>query len=108
MKYKGNTICLGGKTIECCENIIQVIEIDKFVAVWLEYSHENPTNNLMVYDRDGNKVWEIDEVLKPFVPQSVVAVEQVDDRHISATTYEASQLLIEVKSGKVVDRKFTK
>lgn len=108
MKYKGNTICLGGKKIEFCENINQVIEVDRFVAVWLEYSHEHPTNNLMVYDRDGNKVWEIDEVLKPFVPQSVVAVEQVDDRHISATTYEASKLLIEVKSGRVVERKFTK
>lgn len=47
-------------------------------------------------------------MLKPFVPQSVVAVEQVDDRHISVTTYEASKLLIEVKSGRVVERKFTK
>lgn len=39
-----------------------------------KYSTAHPTNNLAAYDFSGNKIWKIDDVIKPLTPQTVVSI----------------------------------
>lgn len=106
--YKDNIIWFDEKQIIFSEKIAQVIEFDKCVVIRNKYSTEHPTNNLVAYDFSGNKIWEIDDIIKPLTPQTIVSIGKKDYRHVSIITFTGLNLLIEADSGQVLNKKITK
>lgn len=106
--YKENIICFGEKQILFSEKIAEVIEYEKCLIIRNKYSNENPTNNLTAFDFCGNKIWEIDDIIKPLASQTVVSIGKKDSQHISIITFAGLNLLIEVESGQIMDKKISK
>lgn len=106
--YRENVICLNKKKIVFSEKIAQVIELEKCVVIRCKYSNEHPTNNLVAYDLGGNQIWEIDEIIKPLVSQTVVSIGKIDCQYISVITFAGLNLLIEADSGQIINKKITK
>ena len=106
--YKENIIWFDEKQIVFSEKIVQVIELEKCVVIRNKYSNEHPTNNLVAYDFSGNKIWEIDDIIKPLVPQTIVSIGKKDCRYVSAITFTGLNLSIEAETGEIVDKKITK
>lgn len=106
--YKENKICFTEKQILFSEKIAEIIEFEKCVVIRNRYSNESPTNNLVAFDFCGNKIWEIDDIIKPLVPQTVVSIGKKDSQYISVITFTGLNLLIEVETGQIVDKKVTK
>lgn len=106
--YKENMIWFAEKQIIFNEKIAEVVEFDKCVVIRNKYSNENPTNNLVAFDFDGNKIWEIDDIIKPLAPQTIVSVGKKDFQYISIITFTGVNLLVEAESGQIVDKKITK
>lgn len=106
--YKENIIWFGEKQIILSEKIAEVIEFEKCVVIRNKYSNENPTNNLVAFDYSGNKLWEIDDIIKPLVPQTIVSIGKRDCQYVSVITFTGLNLLIEAESGLTVDKKITK
>lgn len=50
------------------------------------YSNQNPTNNLVAYDFDGNKIWEIDDIIRPLAPQTIVSMGKKDCRYVNGVS----------------------
>ena len=71
---KGNIIWFAEKQIIFNEKIVEIVEFEKCVVIRNKYSNENPTNNLVAFDFDGNKIWEIDDIIKPLAPQTIVPI----------------------------------
>lgn len=106
--YKENIIWFGEKQIIFSEKIAEIIEFEKCVVIRNKYSNENPTNNLVAYDFCGNKIWEIDGIIKPLAPQTIVSIGKKDCQYISVITFTGLNLLIEADSGQIVNKKITK
>lgn len=106
--YKENMICFAEKQIVFSEKIAEVVEFEKCVVIRNKYSNENPTNNLVALDFDGNKIWEVDDIIKPLAPQTIVSVGKKDCQHISVITFTGVNLLIEAEFGRIVGKKITK
>jgi len=105
---KGNTIWFAEKQIIFNEKIAEIVEFEKCVVIRNKYSNENPTNNLVAFDFDGNKLWEIDDIIKPLAPQTIVSIGKKDCKCISIITFTGLNLFIEVETGKIMDKKITK
>ena len=106
--YKENIIWFADKQIILCEKIAEVVEFDKCVVIRKKYTNENPKNNVVAYDFDGNKIWEVDNIIKPLEPQTVVSIGKRDSQYISIVTFTGLNLLIEAQTGRVADKKITK
>lgn len=106
--YKENIIWIAGKQIIFSEKIAEIIEFEKCVVIRNKYSDENPTNNLAAFDFDGNKIWKIDDIIKPLAPQTIVSIGKKDCRYISIITFIGLNLLIEAESGQIVEKEITK
>ncbi len=105
---KGNTIWFAEKQIIFNEKIAEIVEFEKCVVIRNKYSNENPTNNLVAFDFDGNKIWESDDIIKPLAPKTIVSIGKKDCKCISIITFTGLNLLIEVETGKIMDKKITK
>ncbi len=105
---KGNTIWFAEKPIIFNEKIAEIVEFEKCVVIRNKYSNENPTNNLVAFDFDGNKIWESDDIIKPLAPKTIVSIGKKDCKCISIITFTGLNLLIEVETGKIMDKKITK
>lgn len=106
--YKKNIIWFAEKQIIFSENIAEIIEFENCVVIRNKYSNENPTNNLIAFDFSGNKIWEIDDVIKPLAPQTIVSIGKKDCYYVNIITFTGLNLLIEAESGQIVDKKITK
>lgn len=106
--YKEDKIWFAEKQIVFGEKIAEIVEFEKCVVVRSKYSNENPTNNLVALDFSGNKIWEIDNIIKPLEPQTVVSVGKKDCQHISIITFAGLNFLIKADTGQIVDKKITK
>lgn len=106
--YKENTIWFAGKQIIFNEKIAQLVELEKCVVIRNKFSNEHPTNNLVAFDLQGNKIWEIDDIIKPLVPQTVVSLGKKDSQHISIITFSGLNLLIEADTGLILTKNVTK
>lgn len=106
--YKENIIWFAKKQITFNEKIAEIIEFEKCVVIRNKYSNENPTNNLSAFDFDGNKIWEIDDVIKPLESQTIVSIGKSDCQYVSIITFTGLNLLIEAGTGQIVDKKITK
>lgn len=106
--YKENIIWFGEKQIIFSEKIAEVVEFEKCVVIRNKYSNEYPTNNLVAFDFTGNKIWEIDDIIKPLVPQTIVSIGKRDYQYLSIITFAGLNLLIKAESGQIVDKKITK
>jgi hypothetical protein len=106
--YKENVIWFGEKQIIFSEKIVQIIEFEKCVVIRNKYSMKQPTNNLVAYDFRGNKIWEIDDIVKPLAPQTVVSIGKKDCQHISIITFTGLNFLVEVDSGQIINKIITK
>ncbi|MEG0345332.1 MAG: hypothetical protein RR435_02870 [Erysipelotrichaceae bacterium] len=106
--YKENIIWFPNKQIIFREKIAELIEFEKCVIIRNKYSNENPTNNLVAYDYCANKIWEVDDIIKPLAPQTIVSIGKRDCRYVSIITFTGLNLLIEADSGRIVEKKITK
>lgn len=106
--YKENIIWFAKKQIIFSEKIAEIVEFEKCVVIRNKYSNENPTNNLVAFDFYGNKIWEIDDIIKPLAPQTIVSIGKKDCRYISIIIFTGVNLLIEAESGQIVGKKITK
>lgn len=106
--YKENIVWFGEKQIIFSEKIEQLIEFEKCVVIRNKYSTEHPTNNLGAYDFNGNKIWEIDDIIKPLNPQTIVSIGKKDCQYISVITFMGLNLLIEADTGRILSKKITK
>lgn len=106
--YRENIIWFSEKQIIFSEKIAEIIEFENCVVIRNKYSNENPTNNLVAFDFSGNKIWEIDDIIKPLAPQTVVSIGKKDCHYVSIITFTGLNLLIEAESGQSVDKKITK
>ncbi len=106
--YKENIIWFAEKQIIFSEKIAEIIEFEKCVVIRNNYSKLNATSNLVAFDFDGNKIWEISDIIKPLVPQTIVSIGKRDLQYISLITFTGLNLLIEAESGQIVDKKITK
>ena len=95
----------GGQQFIFSEKIAQVIELEKCVVIRNKYSNEHPTNNLVAYDFSGNKIWEIDDIIKPLAPQTIVSIGKKDCQYISIITFAGLNLVIEAEAGQIVNKK---
>lgn len=106
--YKENIIWFAEKQIIFSEKIAEIIEFEKCMVIRNKYSNENPTNNLFAFDFSGNKIWEIDDIIKSLAPQTIVSIGKKDYHYVSIITFTGLNLLIEAESGRIVDKKITK
>ena len=106
--YKENIIWFADKKIMLSEKIVEIIEFEKCVVVRNKYTSANPTNNLVAFDFDGNKIWEIDDIIKPLKPQTIVSIGKRDCQYVSIITFTGLNLLVETETGQIVDKKVTK
>lgn len=106
--YKENIIWFAEKQIIFSEKIAEILEFEKCVIIRNKYSNKNPTNNLVAFDFGGNKIWEIDDIIKPLTPQTIVSIGRKDCQYISIITFAGLNLLVEAESGKIVDKRITK
>lgn len=106
--YEENILWFAEKRIIFSEMIAEIIEFEKCVVIRNKYSNKNPTNNLVAFDFDGNKIWEIDDIIKPLKPQTIVSIGKKDCQFVSVITFTGLNLLIEVESAQIVEKKITK
>lgn len=106
--YKENTIWFAEKEIVFSEKIAEIIKFEKCVVIRNKYSNKNPTNNLAAFDFYGNIIWEINDIIKPLTPQTIVSIGKRDCQHVSMITFTGLNFVIEVETGKIVEKKITK
>ena len=106
--YKENIIWFAEKQIIFSEKIAEIVEFEKCVIIRNKFSNQNPTNNLIAFDFNGNKIWEIDDIIKPLEHQTIVSMGKIDGQYISIITFTGLNLVIEAESGQIVDKRITK
>ncbi len=103
--YYDNVILFGKKEVVLKENILDVLAFDYSIVVRTRYTEENPTNNVIALDYNGNVLWESDEVIKPVAPQKIVAIRKKDDRDVSMITFYGMEIVVDIDMAEVIDKR---
>lgn len=106
--YYDNVLKLNEKEIPLNGKIVEVLCFEKCVIVRTKYSIAVPTNNLMSFDFYGNKLWEIDDIIKPMSPQTIVSIGKANLDELSVVTFKGMRLLIRVHTGELLKKEITK
>ena len=104
---KDNSVVINGKEIVFNHEVEKVLTFPKYCVVWLKYTPDYG-NNVEAYDYEGNKVWNISQVVKLGVPEAYTILFKETETVFSALSYSGVEFYVDTTTDTVIDQKIRK
>lgn len=98
-KIQGNRLILPKETIQFDTKIQKALEFDNFVVILTNYSTTEIIENVICFDYDGNKKWQIQALDTIDNPYSNIV--KIDNYTVKLINWDGTDLLIDSYTGHV-------
>ncbi|EMA14832.1 MULTISPECIES: hypothetical protein [Haloarcula] len=107
-QYDDGTVVFEGKEIEVGREIVDVLGYGEIVVVLLYVSpNEQHPTNVLAFDKDGNKVWEIESPPEEREQRSYKSLNVVDG-NLRVTNWNGYGYRVDVDTGEVTETGYTR
>lgn len=107
IKVNSNKLFINDILINLDYNIESVIEFQEFCIVLL-MGDTIPDNNIIAIGKNGEKVWDISEIIKFDYPEAYVSLSKEDEESFSTTSFNGVRFLVDLKTLEVIKKEITK
>ena len=102
-----NMISINGKRIFFNNNIDSVLEFSGFCIILL-MDDDISDNNVEAIDYEGNKLWNISQLIKLPYPEAYISLHKESDTLFSVVSYNGVKFVIDVSTNKILNKTITK
>lgn len=104
---KGNMISFNGKQIMFENNVDTVVSFSNYCIVLL-MNDDIPDNNVEAIDYNGNKVWNISQIVKLAYPEAYISLRKESEISFSVVSYNGVEFVIDITTQQVIKKNITK
>lgn len=104
---KGNMINFNGKQIMFENNVDTVISFSNYCIVLL-MNDDIPDNNVEAIDYNGNKVWNISQIVNLAYPEAYISIKKESEKSFSVVSYNGVEFVIDITTQQVIKKNITK
>lgn len=104
---KGNMISFNGKQIMFENNVDTVVSFSNYCIVLL-MNDDIPDNNVEAIDYNGNKVWNISQIVKLTYPEAYISLRKESEISFSVVSYNGVEFVIDITTQQVIKKNITK
>ncbi|ACV12207.1 conserved hypothetical protein [Halorhabdus utahensis DSM 12940] len=106
--FNENKLIIDDTAIGLRSNVGDVLEIDELIVVRLVVlPDESDPTNVLAFDKDGNKVWEIESPPEEKEQRSYKSLNVVDG-NLRVTNWNGYRYRVDVDSGEVTETGYTR
>lgn len=102
-----NKIKLKEKIISFNNSIESVLQFEEYIVVLL-MNDIIPDNNVEAFDYNGNKIWNISDIIKLEYSEAYVSICKGTDNSFGITSYNGITYVIDTKTNNVIDKSVSK
>ena len=102
-EYKDNNLTINSKVVKFNNTIEDVINFDDIIIVML-MDEGVPENNIIAFDEQGNKLWDISKIIILPYAETYVAMSRVNDNSISVISYSGLETYIDIRKQSVISK----
>lgn len=107
IRFVQNELFLAGEKIQFDYPIRKIVEFDSLYVIMLQDGF-SPDNNILAYDKNGNKVWSIEDVIHFSYNESYVALGKASDNMAYVISFNGVEFVFNVYSREIVEKRITK
>lgn len=107
IQFNSNEILIAGKTIKLNYPICEVLEYDSLYVIMLQDDFF-PDNNIVAYDKNGNIVWSIEEIIHFSYNEAYVALGKAGNDLAYVISYSGVRFVFNVYTKEIVEKRITK
>lgn len=107
IKIEKNKIIVNEKEIVFQNRIDRIVEFSEY-CILLFMDDVVPDNNVEAYDYNGNRVWNISQIIQFSYPECYIALSKETDNLFSVITYNGVKFIIDTSTYQIVNRSITK
>lgn len=107
LHYFQNELFLGDRKIRFDFPIQEIIEFESLYVIMLQNDF-SPDNNILVYDKKGNKEWSIEDVIHFSYNESYVALGKASDSTAYVISFNGVEFVFNVYTKEIVEKRITK
>ena len=103
---KDNMISFNGKQIMFENNVDTVVSFLNYCIVLL-MNDDIPDNNVEAIDYNGNKVWNISQIVKLTYPEAYISLRKESEISFSVVSYNGVEFVIDITTQQVIKKNIT-
>ena len=107
IQINSNEILIAGKTIKLNYPICEVLEYDLLYVIMLQDDFF-PDNNIVAYDKNGNIVWSIEEIIHFPYNEAYVVLGRAGNDLAYVISYSGVRFVFNVYTKEIVEKSITK
>ena len=105
---KNNILNIGGEKIELEHNIETVIQFDRCCIVLFSDDKFSIKNNISAYDFQGNKLWQISEIIPFKFDEVYIYLSKMGDTQFITASYNGIRYTVDVITRQVISKQIIK
>lgn len=88
-------------------NVDTVISFSNYCIVLL-MNEDIPDNNVEAIDYNGNKVWNISQIVNLAYPEAYISIKKESEKSFSVVSYNGVEFVIDITTQQVIKKNITK
>lgn len=104
---KDNMISINGRTVQFRCTVDTVIEFPRCCVVML-MDDTVPDNNVEAIDYEGNRLWNISQIIRLSYPEAYVSLSKESESSFSVVSYSGVRCVVEISTLKISHHSITK
>ena len=88
-------------------NVDTVISFSNYCIVLL-MNDDIPDNNVEAIDYNGNKVWNISQIVNLAYPEAYISIKKESEKSFSVVSYNGVEFVIDITTQQVIKKNITK
>ena len=107
IQFHQNELLLNDRKIQFDYPIREIVEFESLYVIMLQDGF-SPDNNIVAYDKNGNKVWSIEEVIHFSYNESYVVLGKAGDNMAYVISFNGVEFVFNVYTREIVEKRITK
>ena len=104
---RDNQLIINGKTLQFRNTVDTVITFPRFCVVLL-LEDNVPDNNVEAVDYDGNKLWNISQVIRLPYAEAYISLSKESETLFSVVSYSGVKYMVDTTTQSVLGKRITK
>lgn len=104
---EGKKVNVNGKPMFFSDNVDTVLTFPECCIVLL-MNDDIPDNNVEAVDYNGNKVWNISQIIEFEYPEAYISLSKESETTFSVVSYNGVKFVVDVTTKHVVNKSITK
>lgn len=106
-EYENNKLTINENNVQLNNSIKNVVAFNDMIIVML-MDERIPKNNIIAFDKYGNKIWDISNIIILPQPEVYVSLSRINENTIKVISYFGIETYIDIRNQCIISQVFVK